>query len=92
MLCSLQEEQVPDLYHSCNIQSPFITIFYLSQQVCTFIILPGSELHTKINKPAVTQGCQSLDAEVHWSLSSISLQQTSHDGISLISTVMCSTT
>ena len=45
----------------------------------------------QINKPAVTQRCQSLDAEAHWSQSCTSLQQTSHDGISLISNVMCST-
>ena len=46
MLCSLQEGQVPDLYHSCKYQSPFHNHSYLSQQVCTFIILPDSVLHT----------------------------------------------
>ena len=50
MLCSLQDEQVPDLYHSCKCQGHFHNHLYLSRQVCTFIILPGSELHTKKNK------------------------------------------
>ena len=45
-VCSLQEGQVPDLYHSCKYQSPFHNHLYLSQQVCTFITLSGSELHT----------------------------------------------
>ena len=35
---------------------------------------------------------QSTDAKAHWLQSCTSLQQTSHDGISLISNVMCSTT
>ena len=45
----------------------------------------------QIKNPAVTQRHQSSDAEAHWSWSCTSLQQTSHDGISLISIVMCST-
>ena len=66
MLCSLQEGQVMDLYCSCKYQSPFHKHSYLSQQVCTFIFLPGSELLTQKNKQTSNYpemsvlGCQGL--------------------------------
>ena len=91
MLCSPHEGQVPDLYLSCNYQSPFHNHLYLSP-ASLYCHFPSWFWATyKINKPAVTQRHQSSDAKAHWLWSCTSLQQTSRDGISLISNVMCST-
>ena len=66
-----KEGWVLGLYHSCKIAKALPIIIHTHPSNSYNIIHPGLELHTikKINKPAITQKCQSLDAKAHWSQS-----------------------